>query len=172
LVVSSGHDMISKAYIEISRGVGMAKTQQPKFSKVEFKGRVKDCPRCSVKAKGLAEIEEVFGLRNSGGHVIAQSLCRLCRSSHAREVRAFKAENKKLVGKDLRSHTTGKGKKATLVRASVGKKLSHKVKTKVKKIKATKKTKVNHALESQKNANKIAKRLAKINKLKKSKKKN
>lgn len=146
-----------QVYIQISRSSVMA--QQPKFSKAEFKGKAKSCPRCNATAKGLAEIDQVFGLRNSGGHVIAQSLCRLCRSAHAREVREFKASNKKLQTKngvvvDLRSYKVGKGKKATLVRASTGKKLSHKVKTKAKKI------------------SKVTKKVTKKIKSKKSKKKN
>ena len=93
--------LISKAYIEISCVQGMAKPQ-------------KTCPRCSVVAKSVKQVDEIFGLRNSNGRVIAQSLCRQCRSAHARQVREFKADNPKLVGKDLREKQ-GKGKKATLV---------------------------------------------------------
>ena len=144
--------MISNAYIEISRRGGMAKITKGTGL---AKGMTKSCPRCSVKASTVKAVDEIFGLRNSGGRVIAQSLCRLCRSAHAREVRAFKASNKKLVGKDLRSHKVGKGKKATLVRASVEKKLSHVVKTKAKKIKAkAKKQSANK--RAVKKANKVA----------------
>ena len=129
--------LISKTYIEIS-GRG-AMTQITKGTGLS-KGMKKSCPRCPAKASTVKAVEEIFGLRNSNGHVIAQSLCRLCRSAHARVVREFKASNKKLSKVDLRSHKTGKGKKATLVKASTGKRLNHVVKTKAKKIpKVTKK---------------------------------
>jgi hypothetical protein len=113
----------------------ISKTYKDQVVNSSMANPTKTCPRCSVVAKSIKQVDEIFGLRNSGGHVIAQSLCRLCRSSHARQVRAFKAENPKLAGKDLREKQ-GKGKKATLLKVSVGKKLSHVVKTKAKKIKA------------------------------------
>lgn len=38
------------------------------------------CPACSKEAKGKAKVDELFGFRNNGGHIMVQSHCRECRS--------------------------------------------------------------------------------------------
>ena len=101
--------LISNTYIEISGRGNMTKTQTI----------FHNCPRCSAKANimKVAEVNEVFGFRNMAKPTDKkridrpQSLCRLCRSAHARVVREFKASNKKLANVDLRSHRIGKKKK-------------------------------------------------------------
>ena len=38
-----------------------------------------ECPHCSKIAMGREKVEEQFGIRNNGGHIMVQSWCRVCR---------------------------------------------------------------------------------------------
>jgi len=63
---------------------------------------LKKCPQCGRKSLNKGNITRDFGYRNSNGRSIPQSLCRKCRSQHAKAVRHAKAINKNLKDQDLR----------------------------------------------------------------------
>lgn len=53
-----------------------------------------NCPCCKKTAKGIDEIEDLFGFRNMGdGRVIPQSYCRACRIAGCEADSPCKAEH-------------------------------------------------------------------------------
>ena len=98
---------------------------------------IKVCPTCHKSSKGDHDIDKKHGFRMIRGKKFPQSLCRLCRNTHKRQVREFKTKNNLDESLDLRFLKHSKVFKSVLSTKNFEKEIIPKIQGMAKKLNIT-----------------------------------